>query len=70
MRSSPVFPMPLSTLYIFADEAGNLTFPRKGQSILQDVTIAHHALDLRHELAIAGHEGRGVLCYRGLASSS
>ncbi len=53
--------MPLPTLYIFADEAGDFRFSPQGSRYFtvcsvatRCVAIAHQLLDPRHELAMAG----------------
>lgn len=54
---------PPPTVYIFADESGDFNFSNTGSEYfivcavtMGDVRIAHSLLDLRHELALQGHD--------------
>lgn len=53
--------MPLPTVFIFADESGDLTFSNAGSEYfivcavtMRSLAIAHRLLDLRHELTMSG----------------
>lgn len=55
--------MPTPTLYIFADESGNLDFSNSGTEYfivtavtMANMAVAHSLLDLRHELTMQGHD--------------